>query len=160
MSKKDYVAIAEILRETAMESETRAQLVARFVTVLADDNARFSPSRFRDAATPEEDRIEARGRTDGRAAGSWVVDGRTSAETAAAIVRGIDDGDPAILDELPLFPRVGGEWADELTWSDILEQEGCEGSDDDRQDLFDLYCLAYAAGSTDEIVTNARALLA
>lgn len=55
MSRKDYVAIAEILRETPMESETRAQLVARFVTTLADDNARFSPSRFREAATPEVD---------------------------------------------------------------------------------------------------------
>lgn len=58
MSRKDYVAIAEILRETLMENETRAQLVARFVTTLADDNPRFSPSRFRAAATPEEGRLE------------------------------------------------------------------------------------------------------
>jgi hypothetical protein len=40
MSRKDYVAIAEILRKTPMESGTRAQLVARFGTALADDNPR------------------------------------------------------------------------------------------------------------------------
>lgn len=160
MSRKDYVEAARILRETPMPSETRGELVARFVTMFADDNARFSPSRFRDASTPEEDRIEARGRVEGKAAGSWAIDERTSKETAAAILRGLEEGDPAVLDELPLFPRVAGEWADQPTWSSILEQEGCEGSDDDRQDLFDLYCLAYATGSTDEIVTSARALLA
>jgi hypothetical protein len=60
MSRKDYVAIAQILREMPMESEVRAQLVARFCTVLADDNPRFSPSRFRDAATPDEGWIEVR----------------------------------------------------------------------------------------------------
>lgn len=159
MSRRDYIAIAEILRETPMESETRAQLVARFVTTFADDNARFSPSRFREAATPEEDKIEARGLSDGKAAGSWVIDGNTSEEAAASILRGIEEGDPAVLDALPLFPRVSGEWADDETWHDILEQEGCEGSDDDRQDLFDLYCLAFATGATDEMVTSARAVL-
>lgn len=65
MSRKDYVEAARILRETPMESETRAALVARFVTMFANDNARFSPSRFREAATPDENRIEARGFADG-----------------------------------------------------------------------------------------------
>ena len=52
MSRRDYIAIAETLRETPMESETRADLVARFVTMFADDNPRFSP-RFREACEPE-----------------------------------------------------------------------------------------------------------
>jgi hypothetical protein len=56
MSRRDYIAIAEILRDTRMESETRAQLVARFVVVLSDDNPRFSPSRFREACQPSDAR--------------------------------------------------------------------------------------------------------
>lgn len=56
MSKKDYVAIAEILRDVPMRSETRAQLVSRFCTMLADDNPRFNPSRFREACEPVDAR--------------------------------------------------------------------------------------------------------
>ena len=52
MTRKHYVAIAKILRVTPMEHETRTQLVARFVSVLADDNPRFSPTRFREACEP------------------------------------------------------------------------------------------------------------
>jgi len=52
VSRKDYNEAARILRETAMPAETRSQLVARFVTMFADDNARFSPSRFREASEP------------------------------------------------------------------------------------------------------------
>lgn len=39
-------------------------------------------------------RIETRGYVDGRAAGSRVVDGNTSNETCAALLRGIEEGDP------------------------------------------------------------------
>ena len=52
MSRKDYNEAARILRETVMPAETRSQLVARLVTMFADDNARFSPSRFRAACEP------------------------------------------------------------------------------------------------------------
>jgi hypothetical protein len=124
MSRRDYRAIAEILRDVRMSSERRAELVSRLVTTLADENPRFSPSRFREAATPDEDRIETRGRANGKAAGSWVIDGRTTTETAAAILGGIEEGDPAVIDGLPVLPRVNGEWADDPTWSTILEQEG------------------------------------
>jgi hypothetical protein len=49
MSRKDYLAIAAILREATLTPKQRDELTARFVTVLADNNARFSPSRFRAA---------------------------------------------------------------------------------------------------------------
>jgi hypothetical protein len=49
MSRKHYNELARIIRETEMPAEVRAQLVSRFVTMLADDNPRFSPSRFRTA---------------------------------------------------------------------------------------------------------------
>ena len=50
VTRKDYVEVARILREADLSDEQRARLVARFVTFFADDNARFSPMRFRDAA--------------------------------------------------------------------------------------------------------------
>jgi hypothetical protein len=52
VSRKDYIATAEILRAVSMPDEARAELVSRFVTFFADDNPRFSPSRFRDACEP------------------------------------------------------------------------------------------------------------
>jgi hypothetical protein len=54
MSRRDYIEAARILRETPMETETRKQLVTRFVTMFADDNPRFSPAMFREACEPEE----------------------------------------------------------------------------------------------------------
>ena len=59
MSRKDYVEAARIIREEHMTKETRKRLVARFVTFFADDNPRFSPSRFREACTPSPDEITA-----------------------------------------------------------------------------------------------------
>jgi hypothetical protein len=52
VSRKDYVETARILRETVMTEELREVLVSRFVTMFADDNPCFSPSRFRAASQP------------------------------------------------------------------------------------------------------------
>ena len=53
MSRKDYVAAARLVREAHyLNDEARARLVADLVTLFADDNARFSPSRFRAACEP------------------------------------------------------------------------------------------------------------
>jgi hypothetical protein len=41
------------------------------------------------------------GRDAGRAAASWIFDGNTPEDTYRAVLRGIDDGDPAILDAYP-----------------------------------------------------------
>jgi hypothetical protein len=54
---------------------------------------------------------------------------------------------------------VGGEWADEPTWTDILSEEGCENPDDGRADLFDVYCFSFARGAEDEIVRSAHGQL-
>jgi hypothetical protein len=71
VSRKDYVAAARILREADYLSEdVRARLVAELVTFLADDNPRFSPSRFREVCEP----VDARTALD-RARAAW---GRTS----------------------------------------------------------------------------------
>jgi hypothetical protein len=67
MSRKDYVEAARILRDTPMPAETRAALVGRFVTFFADDNAQFSPSKFREAAYPVEDKRDGIDRIEERA---------------------------------------------------------------------------------------------
>jgi len=208
MSRRDYIATAEIIRELHLSPEQRAEMVSRFVTMFADDNPRFSPSKFREACEPEtqterdgypadnpctrldilaslrdsaetaedrgcfaraierlrngaepeeseRDRIEARGYSDGNAAGSWVTDGNTRTETYRALLAGIEEGDPMILDTFPA-PSLGGEWADSPTWSDVLAEEGCEDSDDGRADLLDVYESAFADGVTDEVTRACR----
>lgn len=57
------------------------------------------------------DEFTTMGREAGAAAGSWIVDGNTSAETAAAILAGYEDGDPEVLDLCPA--PLSGEWAGE-----------------------------------------------
>jgi hypothetical protein len=46
MSRRDYIATARILRKADLSPEQREALARRFVTMFADDNPRFSPSRF------------------------------------------------------------------------------------------------------------------
>lgn len=65
MSRKDYVEAARIVRKAAyLDEEARACLVADLVTFFADDNPRFSPSRFRVACQPacQDEAPEGRGR--------------------------------------------------------------------------------------------------
>lgn len=53
----------------------------------------------------------SRGHDAGSAAGSWVIDGNTTRETALHILRGYEDGDPEIMDMMPA--PLSGEWAGE-----------------------------------------------
>ena len=47
MSRKDYREAARIIREASyLSAEARARLVSDLVTFFADDNPRFSPSKF------------------------------------------------------------------------------------------------------------------
>lgn len=52
-----------------------------------------------------------RGEEAGRAAGSWVIDGNTSTETARKILQGLEDGNPETMDMMPA--PLSGEWAGE-----------------------------------------------
>ncbi len=53
MSRRHYIAAAAILREATLTPKQRQDLARRFVTMFADGNPRFSPSRF--LAAVEED---------------------------------------------------------------------------------------------------------
>lgn len=61
---------------------------------------------------------ERLGREDGDGAGSWVID--VNAQTAEHILRGLEDGDPEVLDALPSSP-LSGEWADNLTPDELVQ---------------------------------------
>ena len=53
MSKKHFTALALLVRDAEyLSDEARARLVSDLVTLCADANARFSPSRFRAACEP------------------------------------------------------------------------------------------------------------
>lgn len=49
---------------------------------------------------------EAIGTEHGKNAAGWVFDGNTPRETYAAVLRGLDAGDPAVLDALPAATLV------------------------------------------------------
>lgn len=116
---------------------------------------------------------EALGTQHGTAAGSWAVDGNTTPDTLRAILRGIEEGDPAILDTLPLTPNLSGEWADEpggpAIYVEILASSGGTLSDEDAQgdpagwddfsEILDAYEAAYQQASQDEIQRACRAML-
>jgi hypothetical protein len=102
----------------------------------------------------ESEIIRRRGYNDGRNAGSWVFDGNMSAESIIAFSKRLDEGDPEALDALP-NPRLGGEFADDPTWEQILKYEGIrydsEVDLDGRADLEDVYRTAFDDGVRAEI---------
>ena len=76
------------------------------------------------------------GHAAGKAAGSWTVDGNTSAETCARILRGIEEGDPEVMDmrPAPLSGEHAGESIPELfgyrprdAWLSLYEEGYTEG---------------------------------
>lgn len=71
---------------------------------------------------------QEQGFADGKSAGTWVFDGNTDQRTYAAILKGIEDGDPMVLDGLPQPPA----------------------------DSSDEYALAYSSGVQDEVTRAAR----
>jgi len=117
-----------------------------------------------------------RGRQDGTNAAGWytmdTIGGRVSrAEDAQrgarAIIAGIEDGDPAVLDTFPA-PDLSGERADSLTSSDLTrdawaaagiapeDQDGYE----DATDICDAYETAFSDAVENEIARAAREVLA
>jgi hypothetical protein len=88
-------------------------------------------------------KLDLRGRQDGNNAASWFFSGDTSEYDYARILKGIEDGDPAVCDHLPA-PRIGGEFADDSTWDQILKEELEIDIDEPRTD--DNWLSAYESG--------------
>lgn len=79
--------------------------------------------------TPHEIGHEA-----GVAAGSWVIDGNTNEATAKAILQGIEDGDPEIMDIQPA--PLSGEWAGESV-GELSDKFGINLHDAETADAFE-----------------------
>lgn len=95
----------------------------------------------------------------GRAAGTWVLDGNSSTETARALLDGIRDGDPEVLDALPVA-RLGGEWADDPTPRDLFNEADVSCFDPEREtDLLDAYSDAFNVAVQDQAEREARTFL-
>jgi hypothetical protein len=104
----------------------------------------------------EEEIIRQRAVEDGKAAAGWYFNGPTNHDVDKCILKGINEGDPAIMDTLPI-PDFSGEGSDSKSWEDVLKDEGlCLGSgmgrDDGRDDLLQVYEEVFRDAAEDEIV--------
>jgi len=61
----------------------------------------------------------------GRAAASWAFDGNTDRATYEAARKGIDAGDPAVMDSFRV-PDLGGEYAGDFTDRDLAGELGID----------------------------------
>ncbi len=95
------------------------------------------------------------GRNYGTSAGSWVVDGNTSTETLRALLRMLDEGDPAFEVPAPL----SGEWADGYTLGRLSDELGVDEGSDEFDDLCSTFEQAYYQAYTDEVERSALASL-
>jgi len=87
-------------------------------------------------------------------AGSWVIDGNTSAETAQAILRGIADGDPEVLEMQP--SPLSGEWAGESIGE--LIDDYAELDDEAASEACDEYERGFSEGFWFEVERSAKAV--
>ena len=68
------------------------------------------------------DDVIDKGTVDGKAAASWVFEGNTSIEQYKEYLRGVEEGDPEILDKYPAPNPLSGEWAGGLTAESLAYQ--------------------------------------
>lgn len=92
----------------------------------------------------------------GRAAASWYFDGNSDHATYVRVWRGLETGDPEVMDTLPSSP-LSGEWADDPTPGDVLRTLGVDEFDYDNDDLLDAYAEGFEAASYRAIEDEARA---
>ena len=90
-----------------------------------------------------------KGREHGANAGEWYFDGNTSEATYSAVLKGIEDGDPAVLDTFPTFSF--GEWAGESV-KEILG----DIPEDNADEIIDAYLQGFYDGSSDMIESTVR----
>lgn len=105
--------------------------------------------------TALEEQAELLGKDHGRAVGSWVLDGNSTSETARAILRGYDDGDPEVMDMQPA--PLSGEWADSWTPKTLADELGIAEDDERLDELCTEYELGYSTAYWDEVISTAKA---
>jgi hypothetical protein len=106
--------------------------------------------------TPEA-RVWEVAQAHGKKAAGWVTDGNTSRETYQRLLKGIEEGDPEVLDAYNT-PNLSGEWADGYTEADLLEDAGYVRRDGYvlRDELCDQYNSDAAQAFWDEVLRVCR----
>lgn len=94
----------------------------------------------------------------GEAAASWYFDGNTTQATYAAVLRGLDEGDPAIYDTFATAP-LSGEWAGDPTPTSVLEEIGLTDSDDAADDALRMYEDGFGVAYADAVEAEARRMV-
>lgn len=102
------------------------------------------------------DKAHLLGSEAGVAAASWYFDGNTPREQYEAVLRGLEEGDPAIYDTFPTAP-LSGEWADDPTPGDILRVLGVDEYDEANDELLAMYEDGFGVAVADTIEAAARA---
>lgn len=102
----------------------------------------------------------ALGRDAGLASASWVFDGNTDESTYRAVLAGIEDGDPMVLDSFN-WPNLSGEWVGDPTPQSLMSELGADGLTPEEED--DL-CRIWEESASDafigEVERTARYMLA
>ena len=133
-----------------------ANIFAKIVLdAFLDNSSDLELQKLRDRIDMEL--IGREGYRNGRSAATWI-DG--DPKNLQRILKGIEDGDPEVLDSLP-SPDFSGEWADSPTWTDVWSS--ALGIDaewamhmHDTDELEDEYREKYAEGVNDEIIKTAQ----
>ena len=102
----------------------------------------------------------------GRDAASWFFDGNTTDATYRAVLRGIEDGDPAMLDTIP-SADLSGQWADTLSGPELFKDACAEAGLEDEDaydglfsDVCDAYERAFDDAAVEAIEVTARRMVA
>jgi hypothetical protein len=123
-----------------------------------------------DKAAAALERAREIGQDHGANAAAWweqdTIGGRVSAEksveAAAIVLRGLDDGDPAVWDALPM-PDLSGQWADGYSSDDLITDCGADQLPDIYGELYgelcDAYQRAFSETAQDAIYSACRVLL-
>lgn len=82
------------------------------------------------------------GRNAGHAAASWCFDGNTTEATYRHFLKGLDDGDPAVLDAFNP-PNLSGEWADSPTPRTLADDYNLDEDNDPDGWRLDEACTAW-----------------
>ncbi len=97
--------------------------------------------------------IYAAGVSMGESAAAWLLDGNSTREEAQALLDGINDGDPLVLDALPTLTL--GEWAGDPTIEEIIDEVcGLDVSNISAEEIQDLFS-AYNDGFSDGVQSGA-----
>lgn len=114
------------------------------------DGCPYNPS------TPEA-RTWRVAQANGKAAASWVFDGNTNRETYAHVLKGIEDGDPEVMDSIRT-PSLSGEFADDYSEAQLMSDIGWVPNDgtDMRDELAEQYNTEVSAAFWHEVERAAR----